>query len=171
MWCAGAHADVGGGYGASVRGLVDVALRWIVNRVADTCRLEVDLRPLVLPGGDACQFAVHDSTTWLYRVGSRLRLTKRYGRTVDGGLCADGSRDAERVITEALHANVEKFAGANAGYAPDNVRDYLARCGAPRGRSERRRFAPSRSSSSTVRPSGSTTGTAHRGPAPRLSSG
>lgn len=142
VWFAGAHADVGGGYPASERGLADVALRWMVNRVSDTCGLELDPRPLVTREGEGSFFVVHDSMGVVYQAANAVGLMRRFSRAVDGGLCEDGIRDAASVVTEALHRSAEEFvAGARRverqrPIDPANVRDYLERRRRQRGVAE-----------------------------------
>ncbi|MDQ3996675.1 MAG: DUF2235 domain-containing protein, partial [Gemmatimonadota bacterium] len=85
VWFTGVHSDIGGGYAASERGLANVTLRWMVNRVTDTCGLELDLRPLAKREGPGCAFKVHDSMGLLYKA-----VSKPFRRIVDGGLCPDG---------------------------------------------------------------------------------
>ncbi|MDQ3996849.1 MAG: DUF2235 domain-containing protein, partial [Gemmatimonadota bacterium] len=130
VWFTGVHSDVGGGYAASERGLANVTLRWMVNRVTDTCGLEVDLRPLAKREGQKCTFKVHDSMGLLYKAGNMVGVSKPFRRIVDGGLCPDGVRDAEQVVTEALHGSAERFAteaSTGGAFDPVNVRDYLER--------------------------------------------
>jgi uncharacterized protein (DUF2235 family) len=130
VWFAGVHSDVGGGYSASERGLANVSLRWMVNRVSDNCGIELDLMPLAKQESQPCEFVVHDSMSWLYQLGNTLHLSRPFQRVVDGGLRPGGVRDAERVITERLHDSVERFA-AKATPTPifdlANVRDYESR--------------------------------------------
>jgi hypothetical protein len=139
VWFPGAHSDVGGGYGASERGIANVTLRWMVNRVADTCSLEFDPRPLVQREGDRCGFVVHDSMGWVYKAGNAVGLMQPFRRIVDGGLCDGGVRDADRVITEALHSSAERFAidaSATGPFDPTNVHDYIARRAKENGQPE-----------------------------------
>lgn len=130
-WFSGVHSDVGGGYGESERGLADVTLRWMINRVSDTCRLELDLRPLVKREAGGCEFKIHDSVGWMYKAGNLVGVSKPFQRTVDGGLSTEGTRDAERVVTEALHDSARKFALGAVKIAGmrdlTNARDYLTR--------------------------------------------
>ncbi|HWC45223.1 MAG TPA: DUF2235 domain-containing protein, partial [Casimicrobiaceae bacterium] len=130
VWFAGVHSDVGGGYAVSERGLANVTLRWMVNRVSDTCGLELDLMPLAKQEAQPSEFFVHDSMSWLYQLGNALHLSRPFQRVVDGGLRPGGVRDAERVVTEWLHDSVERFA-AKATPTPifdlANVRDYQSR--------------------------------------------
>jgi uncharacterized protein (DUF2235 family) len=132
VWFAGAHADVGGGYPAPARGLANVTLRWMVNRVSEHCGLELDLRPLLKREAVRGDCVVHDSTGALYRLANRTGLMEPFTRTVDGGLSDDGLRDAERVVTERLHPSLETLAGPGSAYRPANLADFRARLGRQR---------------------------------------
>ena len=130
VWFAGVHADIGGGYSASERGLANVSLRWMVNRVNDTCGLELDLMPLAKQEAQPCEYVVHDSMSWLYQLGNTLHLSRPFQRIIDGGLRPGGVRDAERVVTERLHDSVERFAEHTTPtpvFDLANVRDYQTR--------------------------------------------
>jgi uncharacterized protein (DUF2235 family) len=130
-WFPGVHSDVGGGYAESERGLADVTLRWMLNRVTENCNLEFDLRPLVKREAAGCSFVIHDSVGWLYKAGNFAGISKPFQRTVDGGLSTEGTRDAERVVTEALHDSARKIALGEVKFAGvrdlTNTRDYLTR--------------------------------------------
>ncbi len=136
VWFAGVHSDVGGGYSASERGLANVSLRWMVNRVSDTCGIELDLTPLAKQESVPSEFVVHDSMSWLYQLGNTLHLSRPFQRIVDGGLRPGGMRDAERVVTERLHDSVTRFAAKatpTSVFDLTNVRDYETRLAGSHG--------------------------------------
>lgn len=151
VWFAGAHADVGGGYAASERDLADIALRWMVNRVGETCRLELGGGPL----GDAAGApVVHDSWTGWFQLMDGWRRPPE--RCIDSGLGATGARDPLGRKRESLHPSVDWLRAAfatrpiqelGAPYAPANVLDFDRRREA-----ERLRPPPPPSPPSDTRP-------------------
>ena len=139
VWFSGVHSDIGGGYPWAERGLANVTLRWMINRVTDHCRLAVDPRPLEeLEAISEPSIALHDSMSLKYRLMNRLRLTSSFERFIDRGLSALGRRDPDQVITETLHPSVERceaeyaqsFPVTGLPYAPANVRNFRERTGA-----------------------------------------
>ena len=129
VWFSGVHADVGGGYPGAERGLADVTLRWMVNRVSAWCGLELDPSPLA--AGQPSEIALHNSLKWYY-----VLLEPPVTRCIDGGLEAHGMRDPFRLTAETLHASVAELRAEFASrrmpvvhevYAPANVADYERR--------------------------------------------
>lgn len=104
VWFAGAHSDVGGGYGE--HGLSDVALAWMVDRVSPM--LAVDEAYLLARQDRRDGWAlgqVHDSVTGVFK------LLGRTDREVRG----DGPATAE-----SIHASIDSRRAALA-YAPAGV--------------------------------------------------
>ncbi len=127
-WFTGVHSDVGGGYAWPQRGLATLALRWMIERVTTTCRLELDASPL--DGAPPSESGLHDSLTLWYRIWAPAR------RTIDGGLGHYGTRDDARITDEVVDESVgqwrAKYATAsmpvvNKPYVPPNVLDYEER--------------------------------------------
>jgi uncharacterized protein (DUF2235 family) len=127
-WFTGVHSDVGGGYPWPDRGLATLALRWMAERVASACKLELDMAPL--DAAPATRIALHDSLSLWYRCWMPAT------RVIDGGLGHDGARDDARITSEGVDESVDKwrtqFATApmpvvNRPYAPANVADYEER--------------------------------------------
>lgn len=127
VWFTGVHADVGGGY--EERGLADLTLRWMINRVTATCPIELDMPPVALAAPSP--IALHDSLSFGYRLLDLFRTPPR--RCIDGGLGTTGSRDPLGRRRERLHQSVEylmqHFATKsmpvlNSPYTPGNVTDY-----------------------------------------------
>jgi uncharacterized protein (DUF2235 family) len=136
VWFAGSHTDVGGGYAAPERGLADGTLRWMVSRVSETCRLELDE---ALP--DPLPPVVHDSWTTWYRI---MDLGRRPPpRCIDSGLGETGARDPLGRKRETLDPSVERLRALfserpipdlSVPYAPRNVADYERRLATARAR-------------------------------------
>lgn len=127
-WFTGVHSDVGGGYPWPDRGLATLALRWMVNRVTTSCKLELDAAPL--DGAPPSRIALHDSLTLWYRLWAPDE------RTIDGGLGHHGARDDSRLTAEGIDESVDKWREGyarvpmpvvNRAYAPANVADYETR--------------------------------------------
>ena len=133
VWFPGVHADVGGGYTWSDRGIANVTLRWMINRVCATCGIQFD-RPALsaLCDTEPARMAVHDSLTWFYRAlagGARVRV-------LDGGLGQCGRRDQGATTTEGVHPSARwccttfgstPMPVVKAAYHPMNLTDYDAR--------------------------------------------
>ncbi len=128
VWFTGVHADVGGGYSWSERGLANLTLRWMVNRVTAFCGLELDVAALAKT--PPAQLALHDSLRWWYRLPP---LTRPIMRVLDAGLGQRGYRDGGSLTTEQVHASVEwcrkkycqeRMPIVGRAYQPDNVVDY-----------------------------------------------
>jgi uncharacterized protein (DUF2235 family) len=134
VWFTGAHADIGGGYSWCDRGLANVTLRWMINRVTATCALEIDRAAL----GTLCEarpvrMALHNSLSWIYR--SKLTDGARV-RVIDGTLGESGRRDEGAVLTESVHPSArwcratfgrQPMPVVGALYEPGNLTDYDAR--------------------------------------------
>lgn len=127
VWFSGVHSDVGGGYKASDRGLANVTLRWMADRVSSECRLELDTTRLESLTG---REAIHDSMAWWYR------LFPPCDRMIDAGIDASGIRNPARLTGELLSPSVDRYRteyGASAmpmvgrPYRPANVNDFLRR--------------------------------------------
>jgi hypothetical protein len=140
VWFTGVHADVGGGY--AERGLADLTLLWMVNRVLATCAIE--LSQAQLPLAAPSPIALHDSLSFGYRMLDPFRSPPL--RCIDGGLGKTGSRDPLGRRRETLHPSVgqvmQRFATRpiptiGTPYAPGNVNDYEARRAAERILQER----------------------------------
>ena len=140
VWFAGVHADVGGGYSWKERGLANLTLRWMINRVTECCGLEFDAPSL----GDAAadDLSLHDSLHWYYKLPL---IAKPIDRVLDGGLGETGARDAGRLTLERVHPSVgwcttkycqDAMPVVQRAYAPANVVDYNQRMArlAQRGR-------------------------------------
>jgi uncharacterized protein (DUF2235 family) len=135
-WFAGVHSDVGGGYVLDERGLADVTLRWMVNRVAATCGLDIDIERLVDDESPRqARIALHDSMSFKYKAMGRLHLVDNGRRFIDSTLGSFGQRDATRLVTESLHDSVmafcerfrEAFPLLGKPYEPVNVYEYRKR--------------------------------------------
>ncbi len=100
VWFTGAHADVGGGYGADERELANLTLRWMVNRVTSRTGLELDLAPLA---GAPSVVAMHDSLSLWYRL--MVPLT----RVIDAGLGQHGMRVPTLLTAESVHPSVQRW--------------------------------------------------------------
>lgn len=127
-WFTGVHSDVGGGYPWPDRGLATLALRWMVDSVTKSCRLELDRTPLA--DAPPSRVALHDSLTPWYH------LWKPSTRTIDGGLGHYGARDDSRITDECIDESVnewreryqtEPMPVVNRVYAPESVQDYEER--------------------------------------------
>ncbi len=138
VWFPGVHADVGGGYGWAERGLANLTLRWMVNRVTQCCGLELDAESM--ENTPPAELALHDCLHWYYRLPF---MAKPLTRVLDGGLGQTGSRDPGRLTLEQVHPSVgwcrTKFCPAamplvGRPYAPANVTDYHERLARPAAR-------------------------------------
>jgi len=127
-WFTGVHSDVGGGYPWPDRGLATLTLRWMVNRVTTSCKLELDATPL--DAAPPSRIALHDSLSLWYRLWAPDE------RTIDGGLGHHGARDDSRLTNECLDESVDRWREGyarvpmpvvNRAYAPGNVADYESR--------------------------------------------
>ncbi len=76
VWFAGAHADVGGGYG--LRTLADIPLRWMARR-AEACGLQLDWD--MLPS-DTYPLAPMHNSRWLLELDPRETVRRVCGRNV-----------------------------------------------------------------------------------------
>jgi uncharacterized protein (DUF2235 family) len=127
-WFTGVHSDVGGGYPWPDRGLATLTLRWMVDRVTKSCKLELDVTPLdAAPPG---RIALHDSLSLWYRLWAPAN------RTIDGGLGHHGARDDTRITAECIDDSVDRWREGyarvpmpvvNRAYQPANVADYESR--------------------------------------------
>lgn len=119
-WFAGCHGDVGGGNPR--HGLSDVALRWMAQHAADAGLAFLPDSPLSpgRAGGGSPRIGdvtpdplgpVNETMTWAYR------LLGRYVRGI-------GTTDP---TAEAVADSVVTREGADPGYRPENLVDYLAR--------------------------------------------
>ena len=119
VWFPGVHSDVGGGY--PERQLADVTLRWMVDGAADaglafragTPGVAPDAADSAVHTGTGCDPA-HDSMTLFYRL---LTPLSRVIGDVDPGTEAAASTALSRRDNAAC------------GYAPENLRTYLAQAG------------------------------------------
>ena len=127
-WFTGVHSDVGGGYPWSQRGLATLALRWMLERVTTSCRLELDAA--ALESAPPSESAMHDSLTLWYRAW------KPANRTIDGGLGHYGARDDGRITEESIDESIGRWRAkyattpmpvVNKPYTPDNVLEYEER--------------------------------------------
>lgn len=129
MWFAGAHSDVGGGYGE--RGLADIPLLWMAEE-ARKAGLQLDPRVLPSAGGlDPCA-SQHDSRGGLW-------LRDRLAPTIRPVMGPVMGRAAETVINPQIHPSVrqrfgqpiwclrDSFIGAESlrPYRPKNLRALL----------------------------------------------
>ena len=145
-WFPGVHADVGGGYPRSERGLATVTLRWMCDRLTRYQLLDLDAA-LLDRAESACpgRPVVHNSLSPWFRIPlvHRPRV-----RVVDGGLGVTGARDPDRRTTEYVDAAAHWCVAAypwsgtppadgtapcvadvpDGRYAPESLADYLARC-------------------------------------------
>lgn len=106
VWFAGAHSDVGGGYGDS--SLADLALLWLAERAVE-CGLAIDLDGLRRVTRPAYDGRLHDSRSSIFRL-------------LPSSIRAIGERSAESV-----HESVrQRRADPSQRYAPPNLEAYLA---------------------------------------------
>jgi uncharacterized protein (DUF2235 family) len=127
-WFTGVHSDVGGGYKWAERGLATRTLRWMIDRVTTSCKLELDRSVLdTAPSSDS---ALHESLTLWYRAW------KPANRTIDGGLGHHGVRDDGRITNECLDESIGEWRAKYAHapmpvvkhtYVPANVLEYEER--------------------------------------------
>ena len=115
VWFPGVHSDVGGGY--PDRQLADVTLRWMVEGAVEAGLAFRPGTPGAAPAADPTPNAgvgcdpIHDSMTLAYRL--LVPLSRTVG-AVDPG-------------TEAAASTaVSRQENAACGYAPENLRTYLA---------------------------------------------
>ena len=102
VWFVGSHSDVGGGYPENEAGLSRLSLEWMTERARE-CGLDVEIPPC-----EKTLDKVHDSMTLLYKV-----FYKKMERKING------------IEQETLHLSVLKRFREDAGYCPQNIRDYL----------------------------------------------
>jgi uncharacterized protein (DUF2235 family) len=108
-WFAGAHSDVGGGYGENE--LSDIALQWMLDNISEVAGLELDQRVLAARPLDPEPCGkLHNSKTGLYR------FTKGIDRPIGIG------------PSQTIHPSV-LARWDNCGYRPDNLREYFRRIG------------------------------------------
>jgi len=132
VWFPGSHCDVGGGFPLDDCALSDLTLRWMANRVTNSCALELDLDRLeCMP---QCAVSIHDSRTLLYQITDFFEGPLY--RVIDGGLGKTGARDPLGTKRETMHPAVDhlfrEFAKSpiphlGAPYQPVNVADYHCR--------------------------------------------
>ena len=111
VWFAGVHSNVGGGYPDT--GLSDLALAWILDRVA-SCGL-VLRRDAVLTCGGRCDGRLYDSMSALFKpLGAFVRPVKQPRRAPDG---------APLLTFEDVHPSVvERWQKLRPGWDPENMR-------------------------------------------------
>ena len=103
VWFAGAHSDVGGGY--DEHGLSDLALAWMVDRVAPMLAIERDYLRARQDRRQAWAFGgIHDSVTGVFKI---------LGRT-DRPVC-QGTGTAETVHASVVARRAKK---GGVAYAP-----------------------------------------------------
>ena len=125
-WFTGVHSDVGGGYKWDERGLANVALRWMLNRVSATCKIELDAYPLI----DAekrfpTTVALHDSMKWYYKALDVTRVNRRFERVLDDG---DDTESLHRIIDACRGTFATRaFPLLNRPYTPRNVEAFVER--------------------------------------------
>jgi hypothetical protein len=101
VWFPGAHADIGGGY--EDRGLSDLTLDWMLNRVAKYCP-ELGVRPVQLAPNS--RGTLHDGRNWLYWRSIRrplIRLINRRPVRTTGLIRLPVVRPHSQTIGEMLH--------------------------------------------------------------------
>jgi hypothetical protein len=129
VWFAGAHSNVGGGYGQS--GLADLALIWMMARVSDLTRLKFDESYIAKHFWPCAACSLYRSNRgWIL---SSLRPFRRALLTGPelAGAWHDGKKEMHEMvrINEKIHWSVIERLGRNAivdesiskTYAPDNL--------------------------------------------------
>lgn len=132
MWFAGAHSDVGGGYGEHE--LSDVPLKWMMDQMS-AAGLKFDAPTLDARPIDATNFTapVHDSLSLKYK------LLRRIDRPI--GLATHHDRDEKKDVgttnrpdpTQTVHESVLKRWDQDSSYRPPQLLEYFKRMGDPRG--------------------------------------
>ncbi len=136
VWFSGVHSDVGGGYPWPERGLANVTLRWMVNRVSATLKLAIDAFPVErLEQSAPPTVALHDSMEWYYKVLDATRISRAADRIL-GAPTQDGetAEFLHRSVDKCLTAYERAFPVVNRPYAPQNVREFERRSGTERRR-------------------------------------
>lgn len=114
VWFAGVHSDVGGGYPESQTS--DIPLEWMLEK-ARGAGLALDTEAMrVRPTQGSHTGKLHNSKTGMYRV--TVGIDRPIG--VDP--------------TQSVHPSVLARWDADAGYRPDNLREYFATIDDPRAR-------------------------------------
>jgi uncharacterized protein (DUF2235 family) len=132
VWFAGVHSDVGGGYPWNERGLANVTLRWMLNRVAATCKLDSDPYPIEdLEQQTPTTVALHDSMEWYYKVLDATRLSSCADRVLgQGSVAAETAESLHRSVDVCLETyKAADFPLVNRPYAPPNVGEFERRTG------------------------------------------
>lgn len=136
VWFPGVHSDTGGGYEWAERAVANLSLRWMIRRIREELRLDIDVAALrALEQQQPPSFRVHDSMTWKYKAMDRLRINRQFVRYIDCGLGETGARDLDHLSLEDLHASVTAFEEhykddrTGSGYRPPNVDAYRMRTG------------------------------------------
>lgn len=120
-WFSGVHSNVGGGYPDA--SLSDVTLRWMVARVEDRCKLEID-------------HSVIESTTKPSPVGQlydsmrvEYKLIGEFERQIDELAAVRRSRGVNtwEYVHESAKSRVDQLARDKKPYLPRNLDAYLQR--------------------------------------------
>jgi uncharacterized protein (DUF2235 family) len=112
VWFAGAHSDVGGGYGENEEGLSDLAMEWMMDTVEKEAGLEFD--PIVrdaLSSSASYKGEVHNSKTGLYKL--TMGINRKIGATEHG--------------TEYFHRSLIEKWHYEPAYRPKSLRRHAAR--------------------------------------------
>jgi uncharacterized protein (DUF2235 family) len=128
MWFAGAHSDVGGGYGEHE--LSDIALDWMIAQ-AKTAGLAFDNRQV-----DATRFdgKLHDSMDLKYKFLTKLDRPIGLAKYRDRDDAKDVGTTAQPDPTQDLHPSVRQRWDKDENYRPPQLLEYFKRTGDPRGR-------------------------------------
>jgi uncharacterized protein (DUF2235 family) len=121
-WFPGVHANVGGGYPDS--SLSDIALRWMIERVTERCRLAVDQAFVARVTAPSPTGELYDSMNLGYRMLGELE------RQIDARALANQRRGVstwEYVHESAQRRLTDTASLASAAYRPNNLETYLRR--------------------------------------------
>ncbi|HEY9212705.1 MAG TPA: DUF2235 domain-containing protein [Ancylobacter sp.] len=135
VWFAGAHSDIGGGYGDG--GIGALTLHWMLSRI-DSLNMAGERRPLVLRPGELQALkpnalgAIHNSSTtgWLYsRYKPCIRVLAQQRPTETDGIRLAAMAPHARPIGEHVHLSVLERCESAGGkdqhgqspYAPPNL--------------------------------------------------
>ena len=128
VWFAGAHSDVGGGYGEHE--LSDIALQWMIDQ-ATSAGLVFDAPTMATHPIDTTKFngKLHDSLTFKYKLLPRLDRPIGLATHRDRDKKKDRGTTAEPDATQIVHPSVLQRWDKDPQYRPPQLREYLKRQG------------------------------------------
>ena len=128
VWFAGAHSDIGGGYGEHE--LSDITLKWMMDQATQAGLAFDSARPI-----DDTRFdgTLHDSLSLKYKFLTRLHRPIGLAKYRDRDEAKDVGTTTEPDPTQDLHPTVWQRWDNDKNYRPPQLREYFKRTGDPRG--------------------------------------